>query len=150
MQLSNNKHATTEQQTRRISRKFARPVETILRVYNDPRTTLYQVLGVSPSVEEYALKKIYRHKALQVHPDKNPHPDAKEAFDALQDAFDTLFHQRKRDEYDEEIATKKRRRKITKKRAKKVTNLIDIHLHIDTDTDIHIGFAFIENCELFF
>lgn len=48
----------------------------------------------------FDLKKKYRTLALQVHPDKNPHPDAKEAFDAIQDAYVVLSSASKRKEHD--------------------------------------------------
>lgn len=90
----------------RIERVYARPVERIISIYNDPKTTLYQVLGVSPSADMTTLKKVYRNAALDVHPDKNPHPDAKRAFDFLQEAFATLSNPLKREQYDNRISRK--------------------------------------------
>lgn len=36
--------------------------------------------------------------------DKNPHPDAKAAFDAIQDAYDVLANPAKRKDYDKELS----------------------------------------------
>ena len=54
-----------------------------------------------------------------MHPDKNPHPDAKAAFDALQDSFNTLANYQKRADYDKDLQRTKRRKKFTVKRMKK-------------------------------
>jgi hypothetical protein len=40
--------------------------------------------------------------------DKNPHPDAKEAFDALQEAYDAISTPAKRAEYDQEVSRRER------------------------------------------
>ena len=90
----------------RVQRKYARPVERTLNIYKNPKTTLYQVLGVSENVDTSDLKRVYRNAALIIHPDKNPHPDAKNAFDAIQEAFVTLSSPIKRIEYDKLIKRK--------------------------------------------
>ena len=102
--------------TYRLSRSIARPVERILYIYNDHRTSLYKVLGLARDCSDEDIKQAYRAYALLVHPDKNPHPQAKAAFDAIQDAFRTLSSPLTRLEYDRDFA---RRRKLTFKRAKK-------------------------------
>ena len=51
-----------------ISRKFSRPVERVLKVYNSDSTDLYDVLRVSKEVDDGELKKAYRSLALSVHP----------------------------------------------------------------------------------
>ena len=79
-----------------ISREYARPVEVIIKVYEDAKTDLYDVLAIKRTADEVTIKRAYRNAALSVHPDKNPHPDAKIAFDALQDAFGTLASPMKR------------------------------------------------------
>jgi curved DNA-binding protein CbpA len=92
-----------------VPREFARPVEVILRVYEDEKTDLYDVLAVPRGATDVVIKKAYRTAALSVHPDKNPHPDAKAAFDALQDAFATLAAPLKRDAYDKELRRRRGR-----------------------------------------
>lgn len=54
-------------------------------------------------VDVIELKKKYRQLALLIHPDKNPHPDAKEAFDLLQDAYSTLTDAESRRSYHSEL-----------------------------------------------
>ena len=100
----------------RLSRTVARPVERVLRVYDDHRTSLYEVLGLARDCDDEDIKQAYRAYALLVHPDKNPHPQAKAAFEAIQDAFRTLSSPLARGEYDKDFA---RKNKLTAKRVKK-------------------------------
>lgn len=51
-----------------ISRKFARPVEAVLKVYSSQSTDLYDVLRVTRRASDADLKKAYRALALMVHP----------------------------------------------------------------------------------
>eukprot|EP00850_Spirogloea_muscicola_P016103 SM000128S26236 [mRNA] locus=s128:228855:233299:- [translate_table: standard] len=64
----------------------------------------YAVLGFSKYSEPDSLdlKREYRRKAMLVHPDKNQgNMAAEEAFKRLQNAFEVLSDETKRDEYDE-------------------------------------------------
>lgn len=62
----------------------------------------YEVLGVSRNVSEEDLKKAYRQKALQYHPDRNPdNKDAEEKFKEAAEAFEVLSNPEKRSRYDQ-------------------------------------------------
>ena len=65
---------------------------------------LYDILGVSRSADARAIKKAYRQKAREYHPDKHP-PSEKEAMEAkfieLANAYDTLSDADKRQRYDD-------------------------------------------------
>ncbi|EAN79859.1 hypothetical protein, conserved [Trypanosoma brucei brucei TREU927] len=49
------------------------------------------LFGNNALLEEGALKKAYKLMALRTHPDKNPHPSAHEAFQLVQQAFETAL-----------------------------------------------------------
>lgn len=51
-----------------VGRSLARPVERVLTSARDPRTSLYDVLEVSPQADDSSIKRAYRHIALLVHP----------------------------------------------------------------------------------
>jgi len=60
----------------------------------------YQILGVSPDATREELRRAYRKKAREVHPDVNPAADAHEQFLLLQKAWQTLGSPDKRRTYD--------------------------------------------------
>ena len=61
----------------------------------------YEVLGVDRSATEEQIKKAYRQKAIQYHPDKNPgDKDAEEKFKEAAEAYDVLSNPDKRARYD--------------------------------------------------
>ena len=61
----------------------------------------YEVLGVSRTATEEEIKKAYRKKAIQYHPDKNPgDKDAEEKFKEAAEAYDVLSNADKRARYD--------------------------------------------------
>ena len=66
----------------------------------------YAVLGLRRSAPAAAVKQKYRQKALLVHPDKNPSPDAQLAFDALREAHEILGDEAKRRDYDRRMRRK--------------------------------------------
>lgn len=62
----------------------------------------YEVLGVSKTATADELKKAYRKKALQYHPDKNPgDKEAEEKFKEAAEAYDVLNDANKRARYDQ-------------------------------------------------
>ena len=61
----------------------------------------YELLGVERNADAAALKKAYRQKAMQYHPDRNPGDSAAEAkFKELSIAYDILRDPEKRAAYD--------------------------------------------------
>ena len=64
-------------------------------------TDYYEVLGVSREAGPEEIKKAYRKKAVQFHPDKNPDdPSAEKRFKEVSEAYQVLGDSTKRKEYD--------------------------------------------------
>lgn len=62
----------------------------------------YEILGVSKSASDEEIKKAYRKKAIQFHPDKNPgDKEAEEKFKEAAEAYEVLSNSEKRQRYDQ-------------------------------------------------
>jgi curved DNA-binding protein CbpA len=66
--------------------------------------TLYECLGIESvealsRVDDKELQRRFRRRSLLVHPDKDPSPEAREAFEKLKLAAETLTDAKKRSDY---------------------------------------------------
>lgn len=62
----------------------------------------YEVLGVDKNATQPEIKKAYRKKAIQYHPDKNPdNKEAEEKFKEAAEAYEVLSNEEKRQRYDQ-------------------------------------------------
>lgn len=60
----------------------------------------YQILGVDRNATEQEIKKAYRKKARELHPDHNPSEEAAEQFKSVTHAYEVLSNAEKRQNYD--------------------------------------------------
>lgn len=61
----------------------------------------YKILGVKSDANDAEIKKAFKKKAMELHPDKNQNdPKATEKFQELNEAYETLKDPIKRKEYD--------------------------------------------------
>ena len=66
------------------------------------KTCYYELLGVEPTASDIEIKKAYRLKALQLHPDKNSHDveGANARFILINAAYEVLSDPQERSWYD--------------------------------------------------
>ncbi|EHH66378.1 Dopamine receptor-interacting protein of 78 kDa [Macaca fascicularis] len=87
------------------SGRYCQPEEEVARLLTmtgvpEDELNPFHVLGVEATASDVELKKAYRQLAVMVHPDKNHHPRAEEAFKVLRAAWDIVSNAEKRKEYE--------------------------------------------------
>ncbi|GLD99900.1 hypothetical protein PINS_up008628 [Pythium insidiosum] len=68
--------------------------------FSEQASNFYHVVGVSRDTPLSEIKRAFRTRSMDLHPDKNPSPDAAEEFNRLRLAFDVLGDADKRVLYD--------------------------------------------------
>jgi len=61
----------------------------------------YDILGVGKGVGEEDIRRAFRKKAMEFHPDRNKSPDAEEKFKEINEAYQVLSDSGKRSQYDQ-------------------------------------------------
>ena len=62
----------------------------------------YKILGISKDASQSEIKKAYRKKAIQFHPDKNPDDkNAEVEFKKAAEAYEVLSNPEKKSRYDQ-------------------------------------------------
>ena len=74
--------------------------EVALEILSKDKHAFYEILKVEKTASDGEIKKAYRKLAIKLHPDKNPHPKASEAFKIINRAFEVLSDNNKRHIYD--------------------------------------------------
>ena len=64
------------------------------------QTDYYEVLGVSRQDSEEEIRRAFRRKAMEYHPDRNKEPGAEEKFKEINEAYQVLSDSSKRAQYD--------------------------------------------------
>jgi DnaJ-class molecular chaperone len=64
-------------------------------------TDFYSALGVPGSASTADIKAAFRRLAAHYHPDRNPSPDAPARFRSVQEAYEVLSDDEKRQTYDD-------------------------------------------------
>lgn len=72
----------------------------VLKILSYKPHQYYEILQVSKSSSESDIKKSYRKLAIKLHPDKNPHPKADEAFKIVNKAWGVLSDPQKKKIFD--------------------------------------------------
>lgn len=62
----------------------------------------YSILGVQENATQDELKKAYRTLAMQYHPDRNKSSESESKFKEINEAYDTLGNEDKRQDYDQQ------------------------------------------------
>lgn len=92
---SGSREPTAPSTKRRYTKEQENLVIAVIRSNNH-----YDALSVNKNATEEEIKKSYKKLALLLHPDKNGHPRAEDAFKSLSQAFQTLTDSEKRQMYD--------------------------------------------------
>lgn len=83
---------------------FAQPVSSSSSSNNSKQEDLYSILGVSKTASIKEIKKAYRRKTLETHPDKRPadvtEEEAAQAFHKVVSAYEVLTDEDSRRHYD--------------------------------------------------
>ena len=73
-----------------------------LEVLNKMKKDFYEILGISKNADASEIKKAYRKKAIEFHPDKNPgNKEAEENFKLAAEAYEVLSDPQKKAKYDQ-------------------------------------------------
>ena len=61
-----------------------------------PDQDYYSILGVARNVNDEEIRKAFRKKAMEFHPDRNKSPNAEEKFKEINEAYQVLSDTKKR------------------------------------------------------
>ncbi|KAL0587055.1 hypothetical protein ABG067_003395 [Albugo candida] len=73
---------------------------SIISEQTNPASNLYSLMGIRRDASPNDIKRAFRLRSVELHPDKNPSENAEEEFNRLRAAFDILSNAEKRRLYD--------------------------------------------------
>lgn len=73
----------------------------VIKILSLKQDQYYEILQVEKSASDNDIKKSYRKLAIKLHPDKNPHPRASEAFKSVNKAWGVLSDPAKKRIFDQ-------------------------------------------------
>ncbi|KFH08263.1 DnaJ domain-containing protein [Toxoplasma gondii VAND] len=119
-----------KKEARTAMRKFKSSDEECLRLTCQTFPSPFQVLLLGPEASEDDIRKQYRKLSLLIHPDKCKHPNAQEAFQVVNKAYEQLQRPEMREKYRDVIEEAKRRvlKENAKENKKRRTQSIDVPL----------------------
>ena len=94
------------------------------------RKNYYEILGVNKNASDVEIKKAFRIKAKQYHPDYNKEANANEHFKVIFDAYSVLSDDKKRLEYDRYLTGQVRNSKFVSKDGIYIIRAFYIQIHI--------------------
>ncbi|KAG5501877.1 hypothetical protein JKF63_04147 [Porcisia hertigi] len=109
LHLYDNPSVLRERAMKRVSHRTKEKLKKKVKYSGKPRVgaadgvaddDYYGLLGVSTDATMRQIKAAYNEKALLIHPDRNPSPDAAQQFDRLTKAYRVLSHPEKRKKFD--------------------------------------------------
>ncbi len=65
-----------------------------------PQADYYEILGVTRQDSEEEIRRAFRRKAMEYHPDRNKEPGAEEKFKEINEAYQVLSDSKRRAQYD--------------------------------------------------
>lgn len=85
----------------------------------------YKILEISRNASEKEIKKAYRLLAIKIHPDKNSQPDATLKFIEITEAYEVLSNNRRRQHYDQLLASEEQKTKINEQQKRRWENEVN-------------------------
>ncbi|CDK26837.1 unnamed protein product [Kuraishia capsulata CBS 1993] len=76
---------------------------------------IYKLLDISPDAKDNEIRRAYRRKALVLHPDKNPSPEARELFREIGIVQSILTKSELRIKYDQSLESKRQKEQEERK-----------------------------------
>jgi len=112
---------STKRQKLEAAMKIQNPEEMVERLLSKEWRSAYEVLMISPDATEGEITKMYRKISMMVHPDKNKHEKAHDAFQLVSKAYQDLKDPAYKEKYKDVIDQAKKT--VTEEREKENVEL---------------------------